>query len=97
MALRDTESHWTFLTNHTHVLIALVRDPDARLRTVASQVGITERMVQKILNELVSAGVVVRTRVGRSNTYEVDQNFRLRHPLESSHTVGELLAHIKGD
>ncbi len=54
-------------------------------------------MVQKILNELVSAGVVVRTRVGRSNTYKVDLTFRLRHPLESSHTVGELLDHIKAD
>ena len=33
---------WTFLTNHSHVLICLARNPDARLRDLADQVGITE-------------------------------------------------------
>jgi DNA-binding MarR family transcriptional regulator len=34
---------WTFLTNHAHVLLAIARDPDLRLRDIAELVGITER------------------------------------------------------
>lgn len=37
---------WTFLTNHTHVLLAIVREPTARPRDVATSVGITERAAQ---------------------------------------------------
>ena len=36
-------SAWTFLTNHSHVLICLAQDPGMRLRDVADKVGITER------------------------------------------------------
>lgn len=35
--------HWTFLSNHAHVLVCLALDPDTRLRDVAAEVGITER------------------------------------------------------
>lgn len=34
---------WTFLTNHSHVLICLALQPDMLLREVAQKVGITER------------------------------------------------------
>ncbi|MFZ9018343.1 MAG: MarR family transcriptional regulator, partial [Ilumatobacteraceae bacterium] len=34
---------WTFLTNHAHVLLAIARTPDLRLRDIAVLVGITER------------------------------------------------------
>ena len=39
--------HWTFLTNHAHVLVLLSRNPSLVLREVALQVGITERAVQR--------------------------------------------------
>ena len=45
--------HWTFLTNHTHVLICLARYPDMLLKDVAHEVGMTERAVQRIVAELV--------------------------------------------
>ena len=86
------DSHWTFLTNHTHVLLCLVRRPDSTLRQVAGEVGITERAVQRIVRELEQAGVLTRTRQGRRNSYTVEPHFHLRHPLEAHCTVGELLA-----
>ena len=43
---------WTFLTNHTHVLLCLYRNPEITLREVAVLVGITERMVQKIVADI---------------------------------------------
>lgn len=84
-------SEWTFLSNHAHVLLCLARDPEARLRDVAALVGITERAAQRILADLVSAGYVERERVGRRNHYLLDHERPLRHPLERSRTIGELL------
>lgn len=82
---------WTFLTNHTHVLLCLSRYPGDTLREVATRVGITERAVQRIVRDLEEAGVVTRERQGRRNTYHLQRGAALRHPLEAHHTVGELL------
>ena len=86
---------WTFLTNHTHILVCLVRDPEMTVRNLALSVGITERSVQRILSELETSGVITREKEGRRNRYEVDLEFQLRHPLESDHTLRELLKAIK--
>ena len=84
--------HWTFLSNHAHVLVCLALDPDARLRDVALSVGITERAVQKIVSDLEEAGVIIRERSGRRNSYRLDLDVPLRHALESHKTVGTLLS-----
>ena len=82
---------WTFLTNHAHVLLALARDPQARLRDVAVLVGITERAVQGIVADLELEGYLTRIRVGRRNIYQLHRHRRFRHPAEASHRIGELL------
>lgn len=86
--------HWTFLSNHGHVLVCLARDPDARLRDVAQSVGITERAVQKIVSDLEVGGVVERVRDGRRNRYRLFVDRPLRHPLEAHRTVGSLLGMV---
>lgn len=90
-----TDRGWTFLTNHAHVLLCLTRTPDARVKDVAEQVGISERMVQLVLNDLEEAGYLARRRTGRRNEYEVIGG-PLRHPMEQEHQVEELLA-VLGD
>ena len=71
--------------------MCIARDPDARVRDIAAAVGITERAVQRILRELEEAGVLVRERRGRRNHYVIEGHCPLRHPLERTHTIGELL------
>lgn len=85
-------ARWTFLTNHSHVLILLSQDPTLVLREVAARVGITERAVQRIISDLEEAGFLERERLGRRNRYRIRSNQSLRHPIESHHTVGELIA-----
>jgi predicted transcriptional regulator len=89
------EHRWTFLTNHSHVLILLHRDPTLVLREVAGRIGITERAVQRIVADLEAEGFLKRRRVGRRNTYTVNIDRSLRHPIEANHTVGELLLPIR--
>jgi len=86
---------WNFLSNHAHVLVCLARDPEARLRDIAADVGITERRVSSIVTDLEAEGVVKIGRVGRRNTYTINRRARLRHPLESHQTVGDLLRAIQ--
>jgi hypothetical protein len=88
---RVSRTGWTFLTNHAHVLVCIAREPGVRLRDVAERVGITERATQGIVSDLVEAGYVSRTRVGRRNQYAVRDDLPLRHPLEHGQAVGNLL------
>jgi DNA-binding MarR family transcriptional regulator len=83
---------WTFLTNHCHVLICIARDPEVLLRDVADSVGITERAVQKIIQDLEDAGYLEKTREGRRNRYSLIGSMPLRHPVESHKKIRELLA-----
>jgi hypothetical protein len=80
------------LSNHAHVLLCLARDPGARLRDIAAQVGITERGVFRVISDLESGGVIKRHRNGRRNRYEIVTSAPLRHHLEAERTVGGLLA-----
>lgn len=84
-------TRWTFLSNHSHVLIALAKDPELRIRDLAEAVGITERAVAQILSDLEAARVLKKRRVGRRNAYLVDANAPLRHAVESHRTVADIL------
>src|SRR5262245_51660635 len=80
-------AHWTFLTNHGHVLVLLSRKPSLVLREVALQVGITERAVQRIIVDLEASGIIDREKIGRQNHYRIRTDQPLRHPNESHRTI----------
>ena len=88
---------WTFLTNHSHVLLCIAENADIRLRDVADKVGITERAVQRIVAELEEGGYVTHDKVGRRNHYEVHAQLPLRHPLENHLEVDALLRVLTGN
>ena len=67
------------------------------MRDVADQVGITERAVQRIVRELVDAGVLRAEKEGRRNHYSVVRDVALRHPLESHRRVGHLLDAVRAE
>lgn len=85
------KSQWTFLTNHFHIVVVLSREPTLRISDMADLVGITQRAVQRILAELTDEGVVKIKKDGRRNIYTINRKKRLKHPLESKHSIGELL------
>ncbi len=87
---------WTFLTNHSHVLLCIAEDPEARMRDLAARVGITERAVQRIIEDLAAGGYLSVEREGRRNRYEVNQQLRLRHPVEEHCEVAGLVGFVLG-
>jgi predicted transcriptional regulator len=88
---QNGNSGFTFLTNHAHVLVMISREPDIRMRDIAQMVGITERAVQRIVDDLTVTGFLKVAKEGRRNRYEVQTNMKLRHLVGQQHTVGDLI------
>lgn len=82
---------WTFLTNHAHVLLCLAGGEALTARELGQMIGITERAIQVILADLTDGGYLIKKKQGRRNIYTVNRKGRLRHQLESHHTVGDLI------
>jgi DNA-binding MarR family transcriptional regulator len=95
MSSTEYSTSWTFLTNHTQVLLCIAEDVDIRLRDVAEKVGVTERAAQRIVADLVEAGIIDRRRVGRRNHYLINRKAAMRHAAQSEHQVGPLLDLLK--
>lgn len=85
---------FTLLTNHAHVLVIIAQSPDVRMREIASRVGITERAVQRIVDDLTTTGYIVVTKSGRRNRYEIRLDLPLRHPLAKHRNIGELIRFV---
>ena len=90
-------SSWTLFSNHGHVLVCLARDSEARLRDVAADVGITERAVQKIVRDLQDGGMISIKKIGRRNSYRIHKKQTLRHELEASCKLRDLLKVVNKD
>jgi DNA-binding MarR family transcriptional regulator len=88
----ESRRSWTFVTSHGFALIEVYRDPDSTVREIAQRVGVTERQAHRVLGDLVAAGYLTRERVGRRNTYRVDESQHMRHPSVAAHRIGELLS-----
>ena len=86
-SVENKTPEWTFLSNHAHVLVCIAKNPDIRLSQVALAVGIQERTVHRIVHELSDAGYLKVRKSGRTNSYEVNLDKPLRHPLESDHSI----------
>ncbi|MGB5303154.1 MAG: winged helix-turn-helix domain-containing protein [Gemmatimonadota bacterium] len=97
MTQSRTNGNWTFLSNHSHVLICIVGDPTMRMRDLATRVGITERAVQRIVSDLRDAGYLTPERRGRRNHYHVNLRLPMRHPVEGHCLVSELLEALQDD
>ena len=82
---------WTFITNHGAVLISIYQHEMITTRELAHELGITERSVIRIINELETEGYITKQRAGRLNHYETNRNVALRRKALRDIAVGDLL------
>ena len=83
---------WSFLTNHSRALACIAQDPGVRLRDIAATLGVTERNAFDIVDDLTTAGYVVKDKEGRRNRYHIDTHAALQEQVGREQTIGELLA-----
>lgn len=86
---------WTFLTNHTHVLVLLSGNPQMTIREMGTRIGITERAVHRIVTQLIDEGYLTVSRVGRNNAYRVHSDRNFRHPIEAKCKIEQLISMIQ--
>ncbi len=84
-------AEWSFLTNHSQVLVCISHDPEIRLRDIATTLGITERTAFGIVNDLIAAGYVVKDKAGRRNRYAIRTELPLGEKVGRERTIGEVL------
>jgi len=63
---------WGLFTNHALVMAYVCERSDSTVREISDAIGITERATLAMLGDLQREGIIVRHRVGRSNTYSMD-------------------------
>lgn len=71
-AMEPSLGTWGFFTNHALLLLAIAMDRSSTVRELALDVGVTERAVVAILDQLESEGIIRRERQGRRNSYIID-------------------------
>ena len=69
---REPDPSWGLLSNHGRVMMCVCREPTVRLRDIAAIIGLTERAVFGIIDDLCEGGILNKTKVGRRNTYTVN-------------------------
>jgi DNA-binding MarR family transcriptional regulator len=77
-----------FITHHAQVLLAIARDPSARVNEIAEDTQITERYAYQLLSDLQKAGYIRRRRNGRRNQYELAPDLGLGDPVSRSNPCG---------
>ena len=88
-------ANWTVFTNHGHILFLLALKPKIAVKEIASEVGITERAALRILSELSRDNFINVTKQGRCNSYSINSEMHLRHDIEKSCKVEDILKVIK--
>jgi hypothetical protein len=84
-------THWSFLTNHGRALLCIARDPEVRLREIASSLAISERRAYAIVNDLTDEGYVVKNKQGRRNRYVVQTHLPIPEFTGRAQAIGAVL------
>jgi predicted transcriptional regulator len=83
--------NWRFITNHGLVLLYILQNPQCTMREMALALGVTERSIQRVLDDLSSEGYIDWQRTGKGNIYEINHTLGLKHELTKDFSVGDLL------
>ncbi len=87
----ESQREWSLLSNHGKVLFHIASFPDSTLRHISDTLGITERQVGRIVKDLSEAGIIEVHHQGRRNSYIINHEASLQHPMLSHVMVGRLL------
>lgn len=82
---------WSFITNHALVLGVIAKHPHRTARDIGNTVGITERAIHKIINDLEMAGYITKVKAGRRNEYIIHPDVPLKEKVRGDAAARELL------
>ena len=86
---------WNFLSNYGLVLTHLVQNPRATLREIARGTDLTERAVYQIVRELEENGFIQKRRVGRRNSYTVNEAALFSFPVYQELNIAQMITALR--
>ena len=89
------ERHWTLFTNHAAIFIHLLEHPEATIRSTADELGLAERTVVGVLQDLRREDYLLVRREGRHNVYQMNPGALMKRPEHEGYTFQEFLAHVQ--
>ena len=90
-------SRWTFLTSHALVFFHIVRNPEATIRKISKDVGLSERAVCAVLADLRDDGYITARKRRRSNVYTANTNLSMRWPSLAPYSVRDFFIPLEED
>jgi len=67
------------------------------MRDMAAALNVTERSIQRVLEDLEAEGYVTWQRTGKGNIYEINHTRELKHELTKDSIVGDLLNFLSSE
>lgn len=86
---------WNFLSNYGLVLTHLFQNREATLREIARGADLTERAVYQIVRDLEEGGFIQKTKVGRRNTYKIDEMEIFRFPVYGDINIAQMITELR--
>jgi len=87
---------WTFITRHAVALSLITKHPRITALGLATEMGVTERAVRKIIADLSAAGYINKKREGRGVRYRINHDLSLRQDTHVEVAIGDLLKALGG-
>ena len=87
-------SKWTFITKHAVALSFINTYPRITALELGAAMGLTERMVRKILADLYAAGYFSKKKEGRGIQYGINPDLPMRQDTVRDVAVGDLLGSL---
>jgi len=84
-------SEWTFITKHAVALSLISKRPRVTALELGSAMGLTERVVRKIIADLFEAGYISKTKEGRGVRYSIHPDLPMRQKTHRDVEIGDLL------
>ena len=84
-------AEWTFITKHAVALSLIARHPRITALEIGAAMGLTERVVRKIIADLYAAGYISKKREGRGIRYRINPDLPMRHDTHREVAIGDFL------
>jgi len=82
---------WSLLSSHGLVLVTLVRLGDLAVPQICEKTGLSRSTVLNVLKDLKNSRILKVQRVGRRNTYALEENAKFRHQILADAQISDLL------
>jgi len=82
---------WTFITKHAVALSLIAKHPRITALELGTAMGLTERVVRKVIADLYAAGYISKKRESRGIRYRINPDLPLRQNKYLDVAIGDFL------